>query len=322
MDFKILDISIGTIFIFLLLSLFATTIMELVATWLGMRATVLKKAITRMLDDSTGKKTFSDKFYSTPAIKYLGEEGSFWQKNKSKKPSYLMPNNFSKAVLDMILNLKNAQTLSKETIESGLDEMKITTPESSGYIRSLLRDANDDIEKFKTALEQWFNDTMDRANGWYKRKTQYFLLVIGFLIALGFNADTFQIVRYLNDNPQARAEMVEQAKVYVQEHQAQQNGGDEEEVSMDASEKADYLLDRAAQERDALFANAGGAIGWGSDGFVKGIYRAEFTKYLGFLLTALAISLGASFWFDLLKKLINIRGSGVNPEEKKDDKKK
>ena len=39
-------------------------------------------------------------------------------------------------------------------------------------------------------------------------------------------------------------------------------------------------------------------------------------KLFGFILTAIAISLGANFWFDLLNKAINIRSSGGLPEEK------
>ena len=38
---------------------------------------------------------------------------------------------------------------------------------------------------------------------------------------------------------------------------------------------------------------------------------------LGFIITALAVSLGSNFWFDLLKKLVSIRGSGTNPDEAK-----
>jgi len=36
---------------------------------------------------------------------------------------------------------------------------------------------------------------------------------------------------------------------------------------------------------------------------------------LGIFITALALSLGAQFWFDLLKKLVALRGSGVKPED-------
>ncbi|MEM1221017.1 MAG: hypothetical protein AAGH79_18995, partial [Bacteroidota bacterium] len=36
-------------------------------------------------------------------------------------------------------------------------------------------------------------------------------------------------------------------------------------------------------------------------------------KVFGWLITSLAISLGAPFWFDLLRKLVNIRGTGGVP---------
>jgi hypothetical protein len=38
-----------------------------------------------------------------------------------------------------------------------------------------------------------------------------------------------------------------------------------------------------------------------------------WTKVFGLLLTVLALSLGAPFWFDMLNKIINIRSSGPPP---------
>jgi len=38
-------------------------------------------------------------------------------------------------------------------------------------------------------------------------------------------------------------------------------------------------------------------------------------KWIGFLITALAMTLGAPFWFDLLNKLVNIRSGGNKPKE-------
>jgi hypothetical protein len=51
-------------------------------------------------------------------------------------------------------------------------------------------------------------------------------------------------------------------------------------------------------------------LGWGEGD------RFSLIKLLGWLLTAIAISLGAPFWFDLLNKVISIRGAGRSPEEK------
>lgn len=44
--------------------------------------------------------------------------------------------------------------------------------------------------------------------------------------------------------------------------------------------------------------------------------QAGFLKLIGLLLTAIAISLGAPFWFDLLNKVISIRAAGRSPEER------
>ena len=39
-------------------------------------------------------------------------------------------------------------------------------------------------------------------------------------------------------------------------------------------------------------------------------------KLLGVLMTGLAAAQGAPFWFDILGKLVNVRGTGANPAEK------
>ena len=36
-------------------------------------------------------------------------------------------------------------------------------------------------------------------------------------------------------------------------------------------------------------------------------------KVIGWLITGLAVALGAPFWFDLLNKLVNLRGAGPRP---------
>jgi hypothetical protein len=40
------------------------------------------------------------------------------------------------------------------------------------------------------------------------------------------------------------------------------------------------------------------------------------TKAVGVLITALAAMQGAPFWFEILKKIVNVRSTGIKPEEK------
>lgn len=60
----------------------------------------------------------------------------------------------------------------------------------------------------------------------------------------------------------------------------------------------------------------------GADGRLKPLiwpgywHRSIWPKLLGLLLTALAVSLGAPFWFDMLNKIVNIRAAGRAPDER------
>ncbi|HEV7589746.1 MAG TPA: hypothetical protein VGO40_16645 [Longimicrobium sp.] len=45
-------------------------------------------------------------------------------------------------------------------------------------------------------------------------------------------------------------------------------------------------------------------------------HRSILPKLLGLLITAIAVSLGAPFWFDMLNKIINIRAAGRAPDER------
>ena len=46
------------------------------------------------------------------------------------------------------------------------------------------------------------------------------------------------------------------------------------------------------------------------------------THLAGWILTAIAASLGAPFWFDTLNKFMNVRAAGTSPTEKGSDKSK
>jgi triacylglycerol lipase len=64
-------------------------------------------------------------------------------------------------------------------------------------------------------------------------------------------------------------------------------------------------------------------IGWsqvrGKRSLNKGeCWLSSIERFLGWLLTVLAVTLGAPFWFDLLNKLVSLRSSGARPQDRKD----
>jgi len=60
-------------------------------------------------------------------------------------------------------------------------------------------------------------------------------------------------------------------------------------------------------------------IGWTDGNFPSISQGFDFipwiSKAIGWLITALAASLGAPFWFDLMNKFVNLRGTGKKPEK-------
>lgn len=392
----VLDIVIGLVFIYLLYSLLATIIQELIATKLAFRSKVLEKAIIRMLEDgmsTTGSK-IKDRikaylsmfgrpnkltgrevatwFYTHPLIKYLGED------NYYSKPAYLSAKNFSKVMIDLLSgslsdNANDVQKVNDSILDGTVchlpvnpntdrnnpattalrlnlqgnppedDERNITidpagrTPLNSDtklFLQLLWRESGADLEKFRLRLEQWFDDTMERTTGWYKRYTRMILLIIGLGVAIFFNIDTIGIVRQLRKDPKLREQLVQSATMYVEknrqlyEQQRAASGGavtaQQQQMSAALQRRADSLMAAVDSlfKQDIKGVNNLMGLGWRDcDGwwFFDRTPKTEYNDSLpvciiGWILTALAISLGSTFWFDLLSKIVRIRGVGTKVE--------
>ncbi|HQV00437.1 MAG: hypothetical protein JNK61_12185 [Bacteroidia bacterium] len=369
----VLDVTIGLVFIYLLYSLLATILNEIITTNIGMRARFLRKGIERMLNDEyvekyenalsvldkvrmfyrntkrsirgfflleTGnyKKSFAAKFYDHPAIYYMAE-------NKlHSKPSYMDAQNFSDVLLAILSknqgNPANDMLIIRKALQANEFELNGKTihldKETREELMSKLVMADFDFVKFKASLETWFDQTMERTSGWYKRKVQLILFFVGFFIAAAFNVNTFKIVDVLSKDKDARSQLVALAMSTSKSDSLNQIIT----ISKDTTTLTSDSILRQTYETllsdQADIANILGS-GWGFDKMRKKVKDADGNvslkrfntwdkiKYIawrsfnpinnlwGFLVTAMAISLGAPFWFDLLNKLKAIKGSGQIP---------
>ncbi len=266
-----LDVFIGLVFIYLLYSLLATTLQEIIASKLGFRAKVLEKAVLRMLEDgkSSTRLPYLDRlqsvahllgfknlmrgkkivpwFYAHPLMKYLAEDNFF------SKPAYITASNFSKVIIDLLKGFSTPESEAVKTINDSIQAgqmyklplelntgatdrahpaikvllndvenldstrqelMLQTVPLSTDtrlFLLSLWKESGADIGVFRTRLESWFDDTMERASGWYRRYTRLLCFVIGLLFAVLFNIDTIAICRILSKDNKAREQLVQMA---------------------------------------------------------------------------------------------------------------
>lgn len=379
-----------------------------------------------------------DKFYDHPIIKNFGQNRFF------TKPSYINPKNFSSVLTETIKNsivdtdgkkvyqdsALNANHIREFLALAGVKNEyeipqghRLDIPLEEDFVQVLnfnFSEANQKVEDFRIRLEGWFNDTMDRVSGWYKRNNQVWLLIIGLGLAFFFNVDTLELTNTLLRNNKAREHLSAMAQVSLQKagenltstdqeiiNQAYDNvKGEINEVNgligfgwndygkydstfirslaempkprdlkimnlispMQKIRKQVYknsyilreikytmeeritncrrLLDMAMHNPEVYMKHQNLIDYWDenlapySKKYVNmmlvkayhevmetegqtafSIYyvwnRLNFQKILGFLITAIAISLGGPFWFDLLGKFVKLRSAGNKTKTEK-----
>ncbi|MEP6743471.1 MAG: hypothetical protein ABJB61_13315 [bacterium] len=309
----VLDVIIGLVFVYLLLAILCTAANEWLAAFTRRRGDMLRRGIQQLLGGQPTPKSgdadgFLQEFYAHPLITGMMHDDNH--------PTYISPRNFAAVVMDVTTTNISA-TVSFESFEtdvSALPEGKVRKTLLALLQRSnnkLDADADSRLELSQQAIEGWFNDAMDRVSGWYKRRTQLWTIIIATALTLFANADTTHIAQRLWTDPVLRSAVLEEAKV-----RAQKPGPTISVEYEDEDDPTKSTVTRSegnqvtGQEREVL----GQLLGW--RGSLKdNTWRDWLERILGWLMTVLALSMGAPFWFDILNKFMNVRYAGKSPAE-------
>ncbi|MGA7292271.1 MAG: hypothetical protein WBW85_07020 [Terriglobales bacterium] len=310
-----LDVVIGLVFVYLLLAIMCSTINEWFAGLLKTRASNLSTALKQLLDNqpasSSGVTTFLQQFYKHPLISGMQLPGKTTPEQLTERAhfAYLSARTFATTIMDLATPQKKG-TITYQDLQQGLVAMP------DGDVRTallaLIQNANGDLAKAQKNIENWFDDSMDRASGWYKRQAALITVVIAVFLTVLSNADTIAIVRTLWKNPTDRALLVQKAQNRVGEDL-------QPTVSVTYANKDNPLQPTAIRKVTTDEAKAlGDVLGWKRD--APRLSELGWLQHLfGWFLTAVAVSLGAPFWFDILNKLINIRNAGKKPPTSDED---
>ncbi len=303
-----IDIAIGIVFVFLMLSLIGSTVNEIIFSFLNMRGKELLRGLKTLLDDDDATGLVK-RLYNHGQVFGLFE-GAFDPKKPGKLPSYIPPQNFVRAFLDIIpdaAHLSPAGDVQKDVpaIVSALRTaaLKLAADQKTEKVGkplvSMIDAAGNDPAKLEKSIGDWYNSAMDRVSGWYKYQTQWALFAIGLVIAVVLNANSIAIVKQLSIDSTLRQSIVAAAQ------SAKQPDGTGGQPIKDQIQQA--------QDQVSKISNLG--IPLGLDQKQLADPTAWPQMLLGWLLTAIAVSLGAPFWFDILNKFMVVR-STVKPREK------
>jgi hypothetical protein len=339
----VLDVVVGLSFIYLLLSLIASAVSEIIEAKLRLRASDLERGIRELLGgkDQTAP---TEQLYNHPLIHSLflstykkenvdPKTGKY--RRASDLPSYIPRRNFALALMDIVLPADPAT--GKESGVAG------ATPAPKGFptvplapLRKAIADSKNeklrlallplvdaaagDVATARANIEDWFDSAMDRVSGWYKRRVQKIILLIGLVLTLLTNADTITIVNSLSRDVSMRNALVAAATEYAKAGTAPARASGEDTDQIPECETDAGSPECRIARNQLQLAQLGLPVGWNVDDerSVPSGVADWFAKVIGLLLTAIAISLGAPFWFDVLNKIIVVR-STVKPKEKSPD---
>jgi hypothetical protein len=292
--------------------------------------------------------SLSDAFYNHPLIKSLSRPG--------EHPAYVPSQTFTRTLLDVLAKgqplLGTAEQRAVQ-IKAAIDNLPNSDTKKS--LQTILMNGADSVDKVEEQIEGWFSDSMDRVSGWYKNKVQIATAIVASLITIFINADTIQIAQKLMLNPAVRDKIVEEAK-------AANNRNADERATLTVQQKADLSgltgwtgefrifhhleacgdqnlrgtnLNESAcrsQSDEQAKSNSKFFAVWNNDAFPGAslfstlafpwLWTVVPDHLVGWILTAIAASLGAPFWFDLLNRFMNIRAAGTAPNEKGSDRSK
>lgn len=278
----ILEVGIGLVLVFMLMSLITSAITEMIAARLSLRAKTLQLALTRMLTDPLRKTLIAHPLIQGMTV-------------TNKAPTAIPVELFARAFTDLLHN---------DPSQFGSDELKTLARSllpANNTLDRLAGASEDTLQQIESRVQHWFNASMQTWTLSYRRAAQQRAAWVALVLAIGFNVDSFDIAKTLFASPEARKSVVSTAQAVSQ--QGIPNGVS---TVQDFHRYKDTLLTLELPVGWQTVGNKKSLRDWGAP--EVGTMLVEILRHLpGWILTALATAPGSVFWFNLLRQLLSWR---------------
>ncbi len=306
-----IEVAISIVFVYLSLSVVTSIVLEFFSTIMNLRGRELRKAIYGMMDESGVVDALTRRIEKSPLLQ------SF-RRSSRRTPSYIDSASYASSLLN---NLPDYHSLG----DLNTMEFRIKSMQKSD-VKQVLLEFNtfmpDELEKKVAA---WYDQSMDRFKGHFKRFVKKYLVLIGFIIAAAINADSIRVFHLISENASLRDNYISEATEVINTYKSYQEYVDEKgkELLPEEAEQLSSVFTKASQiiEDDLNKIAKAEVFGWSKVEFTEkneaGIGDFQFwgLKLLGIMLSALAISMGGPFWYDVLAKITPLGGKGNKPKK-------
>ncbi len=213
---------IALVLIYALLSIFVSILTEWVNHLKQSRGVLLQNAITAMLDKAQ-QSDLAKLLYTHPLIGWNGTDKGL--------PDYITSGTFADVLIDVVGQLpqKNADGTTVPAAAETATTDPLTRFKTSidamqdGELKKLLlffyeRSKNEkngayELSLLRKHISSWYDENMAKLTGAFKTVTRYRTLIWGFVIAIGLNVDSINLVRTFMQDSNLRKEVVGDADV-------------------------------------------------------------------------------------------------------------
>ena len=294
------DVAIGLALVYLGASLFVTVINEYIGQIVNLRGRKLLESLGKLVPEGALKSELGK-------IRALEP---FFGGQSQKATSYIDPTVLAWSLVGIVKKEAGTNPTGIPKLVDALD------PALATQLAAVAGAAADKMEQLTATVGDWIDRSLKMLGEGYRRTLQLISFGIGFVLAGLFNLDTVALTGHLYRDKEAREAAV---AIAVQVAEGTDKQAFDTCLAMAPKQRKEEpacapflgLID-AVQGQNAWLGQL--PIGWPAP---NGVWP-WITRVVGWLLTALAVSLGAPFWFDLLNKFVNVRHGMRKPQPKQD----
>lgn len=296
----LLEIILSIVALFIIFSVINSGVVEFIVQAINFRGQFLKNRIVRFFNAQEVNENLGEKIYNNILIKGL-------KKSRYNLPNEIDKKSFTSAFLQELFVKDGKIKIDQEEIEQS--DLPQAAKEALLFIyNKYLEKGLPVLEGIQTEVEDLYERYMNSVSLWYKQRMQLCLFISGMCLALFFNIDTIGIVEDLRDNNELRRQSVVMAN-YVNENF--------ENIEKNKTKVVEYLNSVDSIQESSMdsvyamvfppeFRSKLPKLSNYGIGYFKIFHTKNWMKSLfGALITGIALSLGASFWYEILKKAIS-----------------
>ncbi|MCB0723536.1 MAG: hypothetical protein KDC73_02450 [Ignavibacteriae bacterium] len=350
---EVIDIILVLSFTYFILSFVSSSILELMYSIFNSRGKLLKEFISKLLNGKA-EDTAVERFYNHPLIKSL-KDSFFKIKINFIPSKYFAKvlldiSNINRAnISESAKSLAENEILSadaKNLIEYYVKEGNdFLSADDFKNLENLF--PNELIDKYAIAqngLEKYYENAMKGLEESFKKGSTKWILIIASSMILFFNVDTIKITETLYSNKKELTEVTNKVVKYLDNNKIgnydsvsnvdsvstlvkkdstsiTQDTVKKDSINKDTTKNGVDDLGNSIKQLDSLhtiitdLGSLGIPLGWDEKWKEQDFFSFLIRKIAGLLLTIFAVTMGAPFWYDIMKRLIGVRKS--LSEEKK-----